>query len=233
MAYNDGQIAQLNAFAKQMQEDTEAKLHEDLQPYIIEREGIAHVLNHPLVVQAFIIPGAANRQYEHRLAQLAQPKYEDPQHRIWLYERPYRLPTVLDWIDEESYVVTRELFGQVWIDGEYSITIEDELGARTLEAFRQFDYITDEAGLGRPDEPIPVYRAGKPLGMSWTTNKEVAYWFSGRNKVLGKVTTVWEATCVPDNVLAHLLSRNEAEIICDPTTLEGVKDITKDFKCVG
>lgn len=203
------------------------ELHEDLKPYVEQGAVFDGVdcLRHPLVVMPFLIPGAANRQYLQKLELLDKPKYAQPSKRIWLYERPFRLPYLIDMM-EYGECDDGQLLAKVWIDSEASITLDDELGQRVYEAFLEYAYLTDDPeNAPKPTEEIDVWRAGKFNGISWTTEFEVAEFFARRNVTLGKPTTIWHGKAMPNDILARFISRSEAEAILDPANLSDVEQV--------
>lgn len=77
-------------------------------------------------------------------------------------------------------------------------------------------------------EELTLYRGveldGKPNGLSWTTNKDKAVWFSQRfNSGTSKVYKLVVKN--PSNILAYLDNRNEAEVIVDTFKEKGWEEI--------
>ena len=79
-------------------------------------------------------------------------------------------------------------------------------------------------------DEIVIYRgirtgSKKINGMSWTTDIEVAKWFSKRFNLGQKVGNVYEASVSRSDILAYFLGRSEHEIVVDPRGLRNVKRI--------
>ena len=75
---------------------------------------------------------------------------------------------------------------------------------------------------------LTLYRGveydGKPNGLSWTTDKEKAVWFSKRFK--SDTSKVYQLTITnPDNILAYFNDRTEQEVIIDTIREKGWKEV--------
>jgi hypothetical protein len=79
-----------------------------------------------------------------------------------------------------------------------------------------------------PDE-ITVYRGlqdeqTKRRGLSWTTDKSVAYWFATRWK--SEESKVLQATVLKSKVYMYTDGRNERECVLNPSCLKNVRQIS-------
>ena len=203
-----------------------ADLHPDLQGYVTEvtvGDEAVPILQHPLVVMPFIIPGLANQQYEQKLKQLEEPYYEDLLRRIWLYERPYRLETAVHWAEMGNIFGSklRKLLSRVWIDMEGDGTLDSPLILRVIDVFRKAGF-TSDTGRRQPRDPLRVYRGGLPNGIAWSTDLAVAEWFATRFSN-HEPEPVHQAMAPWRSVLAMLDKRGESEVIVDPRLLVKVR----------
>lgn len=87
-----------------------------------------------------------------------------------------------------------------------------------LKSIKPNDYLKDLPNGLKDVDPITVYRGTDALesvstvrsGISWTTNKNVAIWFSQRFCTAGKV---FAATIEKKKIIGFITSRNEDEVV--------------------
>lgn len=203
-----------------MQEET---LHPALEAWVEEDGPVGPMLRHPLVYDIMVraMPGMANRQYAMKQRQLAEAEAEKDWHTVvWLHERPYRLKALLDYVigrDMDGFIIPLQLHSRehddlvtdVWIDSEnidqhlfewnallnngHGIWLGGDEGREAFDAL--------------PD-PIPAWRGGTVGDWSWTTDPDVAEFFSRRSGY-----PVRHALIPKADVFGYLLQRSEAELM--------------------
>jgi hypothetical protein len=90
--------------------------------------------------------------------------------------------------------------------------------------FRAAGYVTDEADLPLPTEPITVFRGAsihdRGRGMAWTEDVGVAITFAQTGaRRSGTIGRVFRSIVPPRHVLARFGSRKEAEVVVSPSWL--------------
>ena len=80
------------------------------------------------------------------------------------------------------------------------------------------------------DDTITIYRGigngSKGIkGMSWTTDIEVAMWFSNSFSSKVKPGNVYQAEIGKENILAYFVGRKEQEVVVDPKGLRNIQRI--------
>ena len=199
----------------------------ELRDWVIEVEGV-EVLRHPLIIEIMPIGGLCNRRLRHKRALLSLPSYSSPSRRIFLYERPFRLDKICEWVDEACEVTEdlREALALTWVDME-SDDADPGIVEMCVGAFRKAGFITQRPDIvASPGEgaALTLYRGGSnPLGMGWSTSYDVARWFAERYLEKDRKPTIWEGRCAADGVLAYLTARKESEIVCDPARIRGLR----------
>lgn len=145
---------------------------------------------------------------------------------LHLMERPKRVPKLLEWWDQIADEAKYSLFEWVFCDSEGGFEeIADEV-------------LTDVARL-RPTLPKKITRAleGKRIyrgsvlelgapeqALSWTVDKKVAAYFAHRwSKSKGGTPVIWSGRIAPENVVAYISLRNEAEIIARRGTVQDIR----------
>ena len=121
--------------------------------------------------------------------------------------------TRLEFITSNGIFTTNQLVG-IFKQCEPSILMDKE-ELKVIEGF---------------DDTITIYRgtrngSKKTRGMSWTTDIEIARWFSNRFSSNGKPGNVYQAEIDKENILAYFEGRNEQEVVVDPKGLRGVQKI--------
>ena len=177
------------------------------------------VLRHPLVVQPFIIPGAANRLFEENTRRLRRAK--SCLEKVFVYQRPYRLERVVSWHRERRVAgdELRELLAAVWKDMESGDTLEDPLVPEILAIFKEMEF-TGDMGQEPPQEQLTIYRGGAPAGIAWSRSLETARWFARRWASESEPPEpVFQAAAPPEAVYALLDGRGESEVVVDPGML--------------
>jgi hypothetical protein len=199
-------------------EDT-SKLHPDLKPWVTEHEEFGIQLMHPLVYQVIGFSYAlANKQYEAKTALVEERiKEENFSGAIWLYERPWRMEILKQWVDDNfiPQEQLRELLPAVWIDTEIPQGNQDD----PMYLFREAEWITDAEWKDYEKLPdkLTLYRGVDGVceltedGPSWTLDRKVADFF-GNRYAEGDVYKI----VIPKRAsLAFFTGRAEAEIILD------------------
>jgi hypothetical protein len=94
--------------------------------------------------------------------------------------------------------------------------------------FKRWLMTTEEqATLAALPDPIPIFRGflgdDGGLGLSWTTSRDIAFFFATRFSLLHKDKTPYiiEGTIAKTDVLAYFEARCESEIVCDPSKVIG------------
>jgi len=93
-----------------------------------------------------------------------------------------------------------------------------------LDWFENAPYAVDGKPRPRPTEPIRLYRGCPEAArhnMSWTSDIEVARLFAS-GKMLGRELrgNVWTVLAQPEDLLAHINERDEAEYVLHPYRIE-------------
>lgn len=116
-----------------------------------------------------------------------------------------------------------------------------------VQCFRAAGYLTDDPEdwleTTEPEVEVMIYRANfgenEPQGISWTLRTATAIWFaehylqSYRVKLFGMqpsdgVPTVWSAKVRRRDILAHIIDRDEDEVVVDP---DGIYDAERMGEC--
>lgn len=160
-------------------------------------------------------------------------KAEKPVELFQMITKPYKLGFLkyaMPYLSEQD---AAQALSQVWITTE-APNADPNLNKRELLAlFRSIDpqKLMDEKeyGLFRGlDDMVTVYRgltsynAKNVKALSWTLNRDTAEWFAHR---FGEQGAVYEAQIQKDHIYAVFLGRDEAEVIVDPTYLQGITPI--------
>lgn len=79
------------------------------------------------------------------------------------------------------------------------------------------------------DGPVTVYRAAwssQRHGLAWSLDLDKARWFASRGDMSGRGRRMrlWTTTVPHDRILAHITTRNEAEIVADVRGLQ-IKEV--------
>lgn len=187
----------------------EDKLLSVLKPYITVSPHFGRCLKHPLVFQVPIFYSwkLANEEYKAKAALLDKRfKARDYAGALWLYERPYRITTLVEWVTDgwvkdEAF---KTLLLEVWQDTEMPGQWPKDYLVRL---FRRAGFISDNSQI-QPTEPVTVYRGVTDKryrrGLSWTTDLEKARWFARRYNDVDTVGYVYETTVKPRYILAFI-----------------------------
>jgi hypothetical protein len=213
-------------------------LHPILQLYMTS-SSLGPFLNSPWVQQLpFYSWKLANESYEHKSAYIAELIGKGEYgHALVIYERPYRIPTFIDWVkanrisDDEG----RDIWDWLWRDCEHP----KQFGYGTLvKMFKRYGFLTDDDEdakhpICRPTEPLTIYRgvhrASDARGLSWTLDLSRARWFAMRfSRNLRGLT--YKAVIPPEGVLARFDGRNESEVVVDPKLLQNVELLPQEDK---
>ena len=216
----------IDAYMEQLAEDMAEELHPELAAYMQPSGLLPSFLNHPLVQMVHCVPGQANRQFESKKARLA--KAQTCTERLWIYERPYRLPMVVHWW-ETGELVEPELapvLAAAWKDMEGDDTVDSPFIRTVLDIFRQVAFFTDseETGWTRQSCSWQVYRGGPPNGIAWSLKMHVAEFFA--NRFSDDEGELHMATCPQGAALAFLTARGEFEVVVDPADLIDVRRLS-------
>jgi hypothetical protein len=202
-----------------------AELHSDLTPYLVEGKPF-DMLQHPLV---YGVPYHSqmnnhyNRQLEQKKERLTEAlKTKDVWSYVFLHERPYRLNAFCEFIEVKHVKSSAywQMLGAIWEDSE-NIWQNLNVWKRMLKSERPqrqfFMEDSEREALKKLPTQFTVYRGClKGLneeGLSWTLDKAKAEWFSTRYRRNGEQPCVHTKTVRRKDVFAHLLGRNESEVI--------------------
>lgn len=189
--------------------------------------GTFDVISHPLVISApyhSAMNHILNTQLLHKKKAVEDAlKNSEYGKYVFIHERPYRINAFLE-IDGEVELSPKEfnsILRQVWMDSEnifeYFYEWEELWGCSVRDMVMEK---SDTKEFSKLPEVITVYRGQDrdyDLGMSWTTNKDKAIWFSQRFSKNGEVLT---GKVLKENVLAYFNGRNESEIVVLPQNVE-------------
>jgi hypothetical protein len=200
------------------------ELHADLQPYLRKSRQGLHMLQHPLVYEIPYHPnfGAmANHRYEMKKKKVAEVlAAKDWSFLLHLYERPFRIAKLAEYASEMTVNEYWKQLAWVWVDAENA----HEYGVRFLhKLFNRYPgarkgLMTEEelAGLANLPEIVTVFRGSTRAttgDLSWTLDKEVAFWFARRWKSPKDQKTLLIGEVPRDKIWAYFKSRNEEEIV--------------------
>lgn len=206
----------------------------ELIPYVCTASTMP-MLRHPLVYLVPYFPGIsghANQVLRHKQAALAEALANNAAHTyLFLHERPYRAEALLAieprLSDEEYWSLLRD----VYQDSE-NVEELSELWRELLCADRPnraaMHHPEEAAALEALPDTIRVWRGAQDdtdlnAGYSWSTSSSVAEWFARRFQRKGEPRLLASGTVIKRDVIAHLLSRGEHEIIVLP---ENVADVS-------
>ena len=211
---------------KRMQElisDATEPLNKELEAYIEFNDDIGMpIIRHPLLIWIGpLMPGIINKQYAQKLDSVARAiEGRDWVSYLYLHERPYRLDAFMDIADEMSDNHYWENLASIWIDSEniwqnqdtwVSAFSSDRSSSDSMMLQKELDELA-----ALPNK-ITIYRGykkgGNKNGLSWTTDKEKAEWFSTRLLRSGEKALVAKATVDKKDVVAYFTRRGESEIV--------------------
>ncbi len=185
-------------------EEDRLKLHPDLRPYLRKSPLGSAVLQHPLTYQVFgVLWKMANDQYDYKVKALAEAhERHDWYKALMLHERPWRVPTLIDWMDQGRipHEDLRKVLPHVWTDTEnprqyprrdlirlfeYAGFVHDAPSPDVLDKYGEPERGLRPAGevLAQLPRLITVYRGtgtGEASGLAWSTDPGVASWFARR-----------------------------------------------------
>lgn len=210
-------------------------LHDDLIPYLVENGGTfgGPGLYHPLVHDPFYnehLNRQHNRMYLHKKEAIERAIAEGNWGSfIFLHEKPYRFDALTEMLYTHGVTdpkIVWPMISNVWTNIEnvhenydgwrevWDIDIPNRLELVMEDVER-------EAYAALP-ETIPVFRGvshpDAVEGLSWTTDRKKAEWFAYRETGRKGAERALLAVGVAQkkDVLAHLLGRNESEIVVLP-----------------
>jgi ADP-ribose pyrophosphatase YjhB (NUDIX family)/predicted ABC-type ATPase/transposase len=203
--------------------DANEPLDKDLESFVEFNNEIGMpIVRHPLVMWIGpMMPGMINQQYRQKLEAVGEArKSKNWSSYIYLHERPYRLDAFMDVKDEMDDKDYWSLLSDIWVDSE-NIWQNKDLWKSALSSKRpgksnmmKKDELDELDSL--PDK-IKIYRGyikGKNQnGLSWTTDKAKATWFSGRLARGNEKPLVAEATVNKKDVVAYFTRRGESEVV--------------------
>ncbi len=139
---------------------------------------------------------------------------------IALHERPYRFEALLRYAPQIKYDEQFwDTFGWVWTDSE-NLWQNARIIRRLLKLNRPGrEHMMSEQereALAKLPAHVQVYRGHdgrNPNGMSWTTDRDSAVWFSTRLLTDGRRGYIASAVVAREQIDAYLLGRNEHEIV--------------------
>ena len=203
------------------------ELHPDLRPHY--RDGpIGKMLHHPLIVNAMMLPG---RHKADNLMYLARKEHaerswcdRDWRSYISIHERPYRADALKRVLIEAGLPfenpTTWQLIKAVWIDSENV----DEHNAFWTDTWKRGKLeltldTREQAAFDQLPEMVPVWHGLEredsiALGLSWTTDRDVAEWFARRFARFNRRNAFLARGIVhKEAIKAFLLGRGEYEVI--------------------
>ena len=90
------------------------------------------------------------------------------------------------------------------------------------DLFRLFP-ISQKQKKDLPEGNFTVYRAGSPEGISWTTNKGIAYWFWSKNKLLNsepRYNRFLSLSVTKEDVLFYNNKKGQNEVVLIPNEIK-------------
>lgn len=215
--------------ARELAEMHDEPLRPELLPYVEESETWGQMLRHPLVYMVpFILPGMANRALEYKQQALIKAQDDGDWHTVvFLHERPYRLRALIDYVtgrDEDGDIIPlanvpavhHDLVAAVWVDSENIEQNMDDWRALfrngesiwigTLEERAQFESLPTIEHINGP--MIRAWRGGSVGDWSWTTDVEIARFFSRRSGLPVRGHLIPKA-----DVFGYLTRRGESELL--------------------
>ncbi len=211
--------------------------HPDLAA-AIQPGPLGQMIHHPLIIETFLTVnkcGLVNARYTEKLAAVENARLERKfSPYVFLHERPYRLDALTKLLDDDLLydpAVYWPLVAQVWIDSE-----------NIWQNIEQWNYIwtamsdsllamsdADRESFLAMKNMITVYRGldsrGTREGMSWTTDRKKAEWFSKRFSSQDRTPVVLTASVAKRDVLAYFTNRGENEIVVLPESLLDVCEV--------
>lgn len=157
-----------------------------------------------------------------------------------LVSSPYRLQVLHEWLVRDKVdprsAGYRSALCDAWMHTELPYQYNKGL---VRKLFRAAGWFTDhdenfEDFPPRPEQPLTLYRGvserykRERTGFSWTANPERAVWFAKRWSHKGP-GAVYELEVPPENMLACLIGRGEAEYIVDCKGLTPVRVDTDEL----
>lgn len=228
------------------------QLHSDLRRYVARRPPFGLELNHPLVNFKFLdkelplsvelpfksMAEVANHSYEQKRRQVAKAiEADDWMTFVLLHERSWRLPALLDAIEQHDWNLRRlwPVVGHVWIDTEsvrYHNEHWREIWSTTCSRRKFAMEAKDRAKLRRMPDELIVWRGvshkGAVRGLSWTLDRDMAVWFANRTSSGRAPRFLVEGRIRKADVCAYFTGRNESEVVVLPEHVEIVS--TKRLK---
>lgn len=208
-------------------------LHPDLAEYLEDIPSLGQGIKHPLFFNLFYnenMNGYINKMYESKRKyvddMLAKGEYESV---IWMYERPYRLKLLHEFMFKLSDEDYWKALGHVWADSENLFEYQELLPTliNCPRPGRQYMMAEDEQKFLRslPDN-VAVYRGYNTLhdnryGYSWSLSYYTAKWFANRFGIRGRVA---RAFVKKEDIIACFLGRKEYEVVLDPLKLALIKN---------
>lgn len=208
-------------------------LHADLKPYLEQDSSLGTILRHPLIFQVpyhAMMNAMINAQYTAKSERvkevLAQKDYSG---YVFWHERAYRISKFVEIMEELSDKEYWSILGAIWTDSEniwqFSDLIEELLASERPGREAMMDGYESETLDRLPDE-FMVYRGHQDInqhGYSWTLSFWMAHWMAGRYRP--KKQGVLSAKISKEHVVALLLGRSEAEIVCLPEDLKDIQPV--------
>lgn len=199
------------------------ELHSDLKPYLVERNRLGQILQHPLIYEVPYASGMnalINARYQQKLYMLKKAREAGKwQQVITLFERPYRWDAL---VEISSRISVRELaqqFAWVWSDSEniwQNLEIIEELVSLLSQSDLKSELMdqNDFRRFQRLPSNLIVYR-GCTLynkeGLSWSLDIEKAKWFALRFN--NKQPLLLTGQVDKSDVLFYTNQRGESEIV--------------------
>lgn len=221
--------AESSAFLDALREGLRRResLHPELQAALADL-GPFHAVRHPLLYSVPFFPGTEallNQHLAHRKAALREAlAARDFEKSVWLHERPYRADAFWRIARELADPQYWALAGRVYVDSENvteAWSLWQAIFADNRPGREHLMNEDERQALAALPETFPVWCGctdpQKLDGLSWTVERRVAEWFARRYASLRQCEGfVVQGSARREDVLAHFLRRNEAEVLLHP-----------------
>jgi hypothetical protein len=201
------------------------ELDEELVPFLSEDPKLGIMLRHPLIYNLFHTPkqnALVNWQLKKKKEYLAMLEIEGNwRGYVFMFVRPYRMnifESIAHRLSDDEYW---SILGSILVDTE-NFWQFSSLATRLISSSRpgRENLMEEEERIalaGLPDI-LTLYRgcsSHNRRGWSWTLDKEIAIWFSRRQRMRGE-DIVLTGTAHKKDVVAYFKGRGEEEILIDP-----------------
>jgi len=218
-----GKMSGGNSIFEEMLNDSSEPLNSELEEFVDSDSPLGiPIIRHPLLIWIGpIVPGIINRQYAQKLESVARAKKDKNwSSYIYMHERPYRLDAFSEIQDQMSDIEYWTSLGDIWIDSENLWQNKEQWDSFLSSKRPGRENMMNEnerMDLSQLPNSLSIFRGfiedQNENGLSWTTDKEKAKWFSTRFAKTGDKPVVAKATVKKDDVVAYFTRRGESEIV--------------------